>query len=276
MQRLIDEAEDDLMFRRFEECLQKCLDCVQQAKTDVSLQENQEYISQSCSLAIQAYAELDRWQEVLPYITNVYDGIEDCPGNIVKLCLLLYSHVNDYNTCTAVGHIWLRKASNFKDEEYANIVNIYVREVLIPQDQWDNIPVFLSSCPGVEADMRQAMLDEIRVLKERIAAEKLQKLEQQRLLQQREEENQNKGAEDPVGKMLGQLIRLMKQHHTLTGLVIAGQVSVFLLVIYILYLRSQTKGSVFTGLDLKSRLKKYWMLAVMMWKSMFAPYYQSR
>ena len=38
-----------------------------------------------CIVAIQAYAELNRWQEVLPFITQLYSGIEDCPAKIVQL-----------------------------------------------------------------------------------------------------------------------------------------------------------------------------------------------
>ena len=33
----------------------------------------------------QAYAELERWQEVLPYVTDLYSGIENVSSNILKL-----------------------------------------------------------------------------------------------------------------------------------------------------------------------------------------------
>lgn len=38
-----------------------------------------------CVLWIQAYAELDRWREVLPFITQEYQGIEGCPARVVQL-----------------------------------------------------------------------------------------------------------------------------------------------------------------------------------------------
>lgn len=37
------------------------------------------------AVAVQAYAELSRWQEVLPFVTQVYNGIEDCPPLIAQL-----------------------------------------------------------------------------------------------------------------------------------------------------------------------------------------------
>ena len=37
-----------------------------------------------CMVAIQSLAELNRWQEVVPYVTRVYNGIEDCPEKIVQ------------------------------------------------------------------------------------------------------------------------------------------------------------------------------------------------
>ena len=41
-----------------------------------------------CVIASQAYAELNRWQEVVPFITQPYDGIEDCPPKVVQLGLV--------------------------------------------------------------------------------------------------------------------------------------------------------------------------------------------
>ena len=42
-------------------------------------------IESLCVVAVQAYAESDRWQEVLPFVTQLYNGIEDCPARIVQL-----------------------------------------------------------------------------------------------------------------------------------------------------------------------------------------------
>ena len=38
-----------------------------------------------CVVECQAYAELNRWQEVIPFITQLYEGIEECPAKIVQL-----------------------------------------------------------------------------------------------------------------------------------------------------------------------------------------------
>ena len=37
-----------------------------------------------CLIAIQAYAELNRAHEVLPFITQVYNGLEDSPATIAQ------------------------------------------------------------------------------------------------------------------------------------------------------------------------------------------------
>lgn len=37
------------------------------------------------AIAIQAYAELNRWLEVLPFVSQTYNGLEDCPPLIAKL-----------------------------------------------------------------------------------------------------------------------------------------------------------------------------------------------
>jgi len=37
------------------------------------------------AIAMQAYAELDRWREVVPFVAQTYSGIEDCPSLIAHL-----------------------------------------------------------------------------------------------------------------------------------------------------------------------------------------------
>ncbi len=46
-------------------------------------------VNSLCMVAVQAYAELDRWQEVLPFVTQLYNGIEDCPVQVVRLWYVL-------------------------------------------------------------------------------------------------------------------------------------------------------------------------------------------
>jgi len=37
------------------------------------------------AIAVQAYAELNRWREVVPFVAQTYNGIEDCPSLIARL-----------------------------------------------------------------------------------------------------------------------------------------------------------------------------------------------
>jgi len=37
------------------------------------------------AVAVQAYAELNRWREVVPFVAQTYNGIEDCPSLIARL-----------------------------------------------------------------------------------------------------------------------------------------------------------------------------------------------
>jgi len=37
------------------------------------------------AIAVQAYAELNQWREVVPFVAQIYNGIEDCPSLIVHL-----------------------------------------------------------------------------------------------------------------------------------------------------------------------------------------------
>ena len=42
------------------------------------------------AIAIQAYAELNRWLEVVPFVSQTYNGLEDCPPLIAKLWLVFF------------------------------------------------------------------------------------------------------------------------------------------------------------------------------------------
>ena len=51
-----------------------------------------EVTSSLCMVAIQAYAELNRSQEAVPFVTSVYNGIQDCPGCVIQLWWVALTH----------------------------------------------------------------------------------------------------------------------------------------------------------------------------------------
>ena len=51
-----------------------------------------EVTSSLCMVAIQAYAELNRSQEAVPFVTSVYNGIQDCPGCVIQLWWVTLTH----------------------------------------------------------------------------------------------------------------------------------------------------------------------------------------
>ncbi|KAH3730558.1 hypothetical protein DPMN_056548 [Dreissena polymorpha] len=42
-------------------------------------------IERLCVVCIQALAEMDCWQEVLPMVLNVYESVEKCPVTVIQL-----------------------------------------------------------------------------------------------------------------------------------------------------------------------------------------------
>lgn len=105
-----------------------------------------------CVLAIQAYAELNSWQEVLPFVQNIYRSIECCPYKVIQLCLLLHAKVHEYPQCHALTSIWLRHPDNISHPDYKELVTTYIHYVLQPQNKCDSIPQFLDSCPGLTSE----------------------------------------------------------------------------------------------------------------------------
>ncbi|KAK3103201.1 hypothetical protein FSP39_017335 [Pinctada imbricata] len=152
-----------------------------------------EVVEKLCVIAIQAHAELDTWQQVLPFVLTVYGGIECCPQTIIQLCLLLHARVEDYAQCQALVSVWLRNSNNFSDPEYVDLAQAFIQHIMVqqkqgivdlsqafiwhgmvpqkqgivdlsqafiwhgmvPQKQVALIPAFLESCPGLSVSQKE-------------------------------------------------------------------------------------------------------------------------
>ncbi|CAG2216018.1 PEX26 [Mytilus edulis] len=90
---------------------------------DISKERSPDIVEALCIVGIQAYAELNHWQQVLPYVQNVYTSIEECPFRVVQLCVLLHAKVEEYSQCYAIASIWLKDVKNPNDPDYLTLVD---------------------------------------------------------------------------------------------------------------------------------------------------------
>lgn len=165
----LDNATAALLFKNFDACIEHCEHGLSRVKlcTDSENFSSKEYTEQLCVLAVQAHAERNTWQEVLPFVQKVYGDIEHSPAAIVQLCLLLFAKLQDYPQCQALANIWLRNPDNYTDPEYPHIVDIFVQRVMFPWKLHSLVPAFLDTCLGLDATQRQLMMQDYAVVIEK-------------------------------------------------------------------------------------------------------------
>ncbi|XP_067935403.1 peroxisome assembly protein 26-like [Watersipora subatra] len=138
-QNLVKEKHDaslHLISRDFETCIDVCQKALHVLSSTVDLQQasdHQEEMEEFIVIIVQAYAELDRWQEVLPCITQHYSGIENVSPNVLKVCLLLHAKVQEFSTCSALYNIWTssREGREVNDSDLEMLLDIYVTQTLL-------------------------------------------------------------------------------------------------------------------------------------------------
>ncbi|KAK3601777.1 hypothetical protein CHS0354_016143 [Potamilus streckersoni] len=157
-----ETATELLLFRDFRLCISACQSGINHAKIYIEVDGAREVVESLTLIAIQAYAELNSWQEVLPFIQQVYNGIETCPPRVVQFCILLHAKVKEYAQCHAITNIWLRCPDNASIEGYFDVVQLYVLHVMLPQEKEALVPSFLDNCNFLSTEQRQIIMSEMR------------------------------------------------------------------------------------------------------------------
>ncbi|XP_062615729.1 peroxisome assembly protein 26-like isoform X2 [Saccostrea cucullata] len=165
LKQYLENATDALLFKNFDACIENCENGLSRVKLCTELENfsAKEYIERLCVLAVQAHAERNTWQEVLPFVQKVYGDIEHSPAAVLQLCLLLYAKLQDYPQCQALANIWLRNQDNFTDPEYPHIVDIYVQHAMFPRKLHSLVPAFLDTCHGLSASQKQQMIQQYAI-----------------------------------------------------------------------------------------------------------------
>ncbi|XP_060084368.1 peroxisome assembly protein 26-like [Ylistrum balloti] len=110
----IEKATEKLLFKDFNECIRLCEAGITEAQMqpDTVSHSVQIKLEALCILAVQAYAELNQWQQVMPFVQQVFGSVEDCPYKVMHLCILLHSKIKEYTQCYALSSVWLKHPGN--------------------------------------------------------------------------------------------------------------------------------------------------------------------
>ncbi|XP_046583055.1 peroxisome assembly protein 26-like [Haliotis rubra] len=161
LEQTVEKASDLLLCRDFDRCLVHCSEVIDRIRHTPSFQS---YVDSLCIVTIQAFAELDQWDAVLPFVQRIYKNIDNCPVRIIQLCLLLHVKVKEYIKCHAIAKTWLQKDRNRQCPQYSDVVKLYVQRVLVPLGAYNLIPQLVDSCQGLGDAEKDAMLSPMRAL----------------------------------------------------------------------------------------------------------------
>ncbi|XP_067684349.1 peroxisome assembly protein 26-like [Haliotis asinina] len=161
LEQTVEKASDLLLYRDFDRCLVHCSEVIDRIRHTPSFQS---YVDSLCIVMIQAFAELDQWDAVLPFVQKIYKNIDSCPVRIIQLCLLLHVKVKEYLKCHAIAETWLHNDRNRQCPQYSDVVKLYVQRVLVPLGAYNLIPQLVDSCQGLSDAEKDAMLSPMRAM----------------------------------------------------------------------------------------------------------------
>ncbi|XP_029019036.1 peroxisome assembly protein 26 [Betta splendens] len=85
-----------------------------------------------CIVGIQALAELNQWPRVLPWVLKLYEHQEKIPAKILQMCIILYSKVGEPAVMQEAARAWLHCPSNSRASGFRTVAELYLLHVLVP------------------------------------------------------------------------------------------------------------------------------------------------
>ncbi|KAK7503423.1 hypothetical protein BaRGS_00005344 [Batillaria attramentaria] len=164
LEEQVKAATDKLLLTDFPACVSLCRHIVSAAKSHEdcdsdSYKESLSHVKEAATvLAIQALAEQGLWRDVIPFVEQAYGHVRECPAKVIQMCILLHAHVREYLVCHSLVNNWLDNEKNQSHPESANIVKIYVTNVLVPLGAFNLIPQVVESCVALSPEDKQMLL----------------------------------------------------------------------------------------------------------------------
>ncbi|XP_072177629.1 peroxisome assembly protein 26-like [Diadema setosum] len=219
-----------------------------------------EYLESVCILAMQAYAELDRWDQVQPFLLSCYGEISKLPPKIVLMCILLFSKVRNFAAAEAFSAQWLRAQNGWSMNQYCSVLELYIKRVYLTQGRWRQAREYVEANDVLSPDRKMRYLKFLTEMQ-----------------QQQPKNGAGDGSEkcSRPGNILLSLFQKLRSFfvshlsptatnglHRIQNLAI---ISVFL---YLLLFRSNT--SIPTG---ASHASAVWTSVIGVWRSLFSPFH---
>uniref|UniRef100_A0ABM5GE24 Peroxisome assembly protein 26 isoform X1 n=1 Tax=Pogona vitticeps TaxID=103695 RepID=A0ABM5GE24_9SAUR len=156
---LLEDATDLLVMQRdFAAALDRCERGWQSlllAEPEDQERDSSEVLKCSlCIVGIQALAEMNRWREVLPWLLQYYQDPECWPPQILELCILLHSKVEEPHLMLEIGNDWLRSSANQNLHHYGLLVQLYLFHVLLPLGRFAEAEELVQGCKDLSIEQQ--------------------------------------------------------------------------------------------------------------------------
>ncbi|RDD47140.1 Peroxisome assembly protein 26 [Trichoplax sp. H2] len=155
--RRLNEAKSYLVLQEFAKCLEECRDGLLECNVSNNLSSEAKRIKEGlCMISIQAYAELNQWQLVVPFVKEQYSDFYHLPRKLILVCASLFIMINNFELAQIMIEDWLNYSDN-KDNlsDYQTVVDNYIINVLMPTRQFRKLRQFIKD--------NEAFLDRNRV-----------------------------------------------------------------------------------------------------------------
>ncbi|XP_033098717.1 peroxisome assembly protein 26-like isoform X2 [Anneissia japonica] len=123
-----------------------------------------------CIIAVQALAEMNRWQDVLPFLQSQYGPVQQLPAKLVQLCMLLHVHINKHQEAEVLYKQYSTLSTKkISSEQHTQLTELLFSHVLFPQEKWTEAAKVIESDCILRTDKKLALL---KVLKEKERCQK--------------------------------------------------------------------------------------------------------
>ncbi|XP_006821534.1 peroxisome assembly protein 26-like [Saccoglossus kowalevskii] len=265
-----------LMFQNFEDVLCACRDAIVKVERYERLaarsgdpsedSENSlkyflsELVESLCILAVQAFAETNRHEEVLPFLKAHYHGVRHFPLKIIQICILMYGHIKNFKMADGVFKEWKKFPRNQASSSYPGILELYIINILLPQMKCNEAVKMADEDAIINTERKIALIRFVKKFEHAINEENRKKVDEQDM------KKEVPGAFTEVVKKMGQVVfKFIPLHFTVVKNL--SMVAVFLYLILF-----KTNLDTVSGLEYAKQLLRG---VVYLWTSMFAPYHMA-
>lgn len=266
MQGLLDTtAEEFILNKDFKTIFETCDTVLKKiANSEMEDERSEDIKAAFCILGIQALAELNEWNYVLPWALEQYEHQEKIPPKIMQMCILLYTKVGEAGVLLDVASIWLHCLSNSRAAEYGSVMELYLLYVLLPLGHLEKAQELIQGEVGLCALTEEQRQTALAIVEQKV----LQNVLPRDLANTSEVSLQTAKPQGAILNKLGAILKYLYRKLLMTSSFHLHKLFLFAVLIYILLIRNDpAHPSSFMWISKLNQLLRQ------TWRALFAIHY---